>query len=189
MRERTGSGGGAPGKKLGVAGGGVPGMAGGKKGQGILGRGVLRKDGRVLRGEGRGGWRRGLRGFSPPLSGKPWKPSWAPSAKCRNPDPAPCHDPDPAPVRALAQDPLGAAGGQRGAHEGESAPSRMRALRPGGRTLWLEHVERCPRWIRCPVDTHQRSALDPGTTLNGNYRKETPPSLSNHLVFISQAGN
>lgn len=29
-------------------------MAGGKKGQGILGSGVLRKDGRVLRGRGEG---------------------------------------------------------------------------------------------------------------------------------------
>lgn len=89
---------------------------------------------------GRGTGVQVLMGFSPLLSVKPWKPRWAPSAECRNPDPAPCPDPDPAPVRALAQDPLGAAGGRRGAHEGESDPRRMRPLRPGGHTLWLEHV-------------------------------------------------
>lgn len=37
--------------------------------------------------------------------------------------------------------------------------------------------------MRCPVNTHQRSALDPGATLNGNYRKET-----RCLVLILQTG-
>lgn len=61
------------------------------------------------------------------LSVKPWKPRWAPSAECRTPDPAPGPDRDPAPAHVLAQELRGAAGGRRGALEGESAPSRMRA--------------------------------------------------------------
>lgn len=73
---------------------------------------------------------------------KPWKPRWTPSEECRTPGLPLGPDPGPAPALALAQDPLGAASGRRGAHEADSSTYRMWArgqldkdtVRPWGAT-------------------------------------------------------
>lgn len=123
---------------------------------------------------------------------KPWKPRSTPSAECRIPGPALAPDPGPAPGLVLAPNLQGAAaGGRRGAHDGESVPCRMGA---GG-----QKNRHCadPAGVFVDVPTLKEMPGRHSSTLSFRprsfsewkwCRKKTGPSLPYHLVLILQRG-